>query len=103
MLFAFPFVCTGSVPTATGPEQFRTLHQHFARMGAPTKALLLSTYAKLLNLYPELKPAIESVMTSNSQVLDAEVQQRAVEYMALPNIPTAVRDVDDTHRSHGQE
>lgn len=45
----------------SGQDQFRVLHQHFMAVGAATKALLLSTYAKLANLYPECREQVTPV------------------------------------------
>ncbi|CAN0535259.1 unnamed protein product, partial [Laminaria digitata] len=45
----------------SGQDQFRVLHQHFMVVGAATKALLLSTYAKLANLYPECREQVTPV------------------------------------------
>lgn len=36
--------------TVTGGQQFAALHRHFATVSQPTQALLLTAYAKLMNL-----------------------------------------------------
>lgn len=41
-----------------GVQQFAVLHQHFPRVSPATKAILLSTYAKMQHLYPELKEKV---------------------------------------------
>jgi len=50
-----------------------------------TRALLLSTYIKFVNLFPEIKPQIQEVFRqhSNLRSADAELQQRASEYLQL--------------------
>jgi AP-2 complex subunit alpha len=52
-----------------------------------TKALLLTTYFKWLNLFPEIREQIVSVFVRYSHVLDAELQQRACEYLAIARRP----------------
>ena len=34
-------------------DQFAALHQHFIHVGVKTQAILLTAYAKLVNLYPD--------------------------------------------------
>lgn len=41
-----------------GVQQFAVLHQHFPRVTPATKCILLSTYAKMQHLYPELKDKV---------------------------------------------
>lgn len=50
-----------------------------------TRALLLSTYVKFVNLFPEIKHNIQEVFKqhSNLRSADAELQQRASEYLQL--------------------
>ena len=52
---------------------------------APTRALLLSTYVKYINLFPEIKAQIQDVLHSDNNLrsADAELQQRASEYLSL--------------------
>lgn len=69
----------------SGAQQFEALHQHFPKASSPTKCMCLSTYAKMLNLYPELRERILPVFVQYTTSLDAELQQRAVEYNALPS------------------
>ena len=45
----------------SGQDQFHVLHQHFMEVGPAAKALLLSTYAKLANLYPECRELVTPV------------------------------------------
>lgn len=50
--------------------------------------MLLSTYIKWLNLFPEIREQILYVLNRYRHVLDAELQQRACEYVALAELPT---------------
>ena len=53
-----------------------------------TRALLLSTYVKFVNLFPEIRDDIQSVLEADSNLrsADAELQQRAAEYLNLSRI-----------------
>ncbi|XP_067902892.1 AP-2 complex subunit alpha-2-like isoform X2 [Heterodontus francisci] len=68
--------------------QFNLLHSKFHLCSVPTRALLLSTYIKFVNLFPEIKSTIQNVLCSDSQLRnsDVELQQRAVEYLRLSSI-----------------
>ncbi|ELK32088.1 AP-2 complex subunit alpha-2 [Myotis davidii] len=70
-------------PRSSPLVQFNLLHSKFHLCSVPTRALLLSTYIKFVNLFPEVKPTIQDVLRSDSQLrnADAELQQRAVEYL----------------------
>ena len=43
---------------------------------------------KFINLFPEIKPQIQEVLRSDTQLRnsDAELQQRAVEYLKLSSV-----------------
>ncbi|WOO83240.1 AP-2 complex subunit alpha-2 [Vanrija pseudolonga] len=71
-------------------EQFHALHSKINICTAPTRALLLTTYIKWVNLFPEIKEHLVNIFQRYTHVLDAELQQRACEYLAL-----ATRDDDD--------
>ncbi|KAJ1585651.1 hypothetical protein NDA12_000338 [Ustilago hordei] len=68
-------------------EQFHTLHSRSHLCSQSTRALLLSTYVKWLNLFPEIREQILYVLNRYRHVLDAELQQRACEYVALAEMP----------------
>ncbi|ORY86768.1 AP-2 adaptor complex subunit alpha [Protomyces lactucae-debilis] len=78
----------GNNEGCTPIEQFSALHGKFNLSTTPTRALLLSTYVKFVNLFPEIKDEIIAVFRQMSKVLDAELQQRACEYLALVTMPT---------------
>ncbi|XP_030845239.1 AP-2 complex subunit alpha-2 isoform X3 [Strongylocentrotus purpuratus] len=65
--------------------QLNLLHSKFHLCTAPTRGLLLSTYVKFINLFPEIKHIIQDVLRNDNQLrnADAELQQRAVEYLQL--------------------
>ncbi|KAM9302192.1 AP-2 complex subunit alpha-2-like [Gastrophryne carolinensis] len=72
-------------PRSSPLIQFNLLHSKFHLCSVPTRALLLSAYIKFINLFPEIKPTIQDVLRSDSQLrnADVELQQRAVEYLRL--------------------
>ncbi|XP_030053830.1 AP-2 complex subunit alpha-1 isoform X1 [Microcaecilia unicolor] len=75
-------------PRSSPLVQFNLLHSKFHLCSVSTRALLLSTYIKFINLFPETKPTIQEVLRSDSQIRnsDVELQQRAVEYLKLSSI-----------------
>ncbi|KAG8515717.1 AP-2 complex subunit alpha-2, partial [Galemys pyrenaicus] len=75
-------------PRSSPLVQFGLLHSKFHLCSVPTRALLLSTYIKFVNLFPEVKPTIQDVLRSDSQLknADVELQQRAVEYLRLSTV-----------------
>ncbi|XP_058013573.1 AP-2 complex subunit alpha-2 [Ahaetulla prasina] len=75
-------------PRSSPLIQFNLLHSKFHLCSVPTRALLLSTYIKFVNLFPEIKTTVQDVLRSDSQLknADVELQQRAVEYLRLSTI-----------------
>ncbi|KAJ3028653.1 hypothetical protein HDV00_010107 [Rhizophlyctis rosea] len=69
-------------------EQFMALHSKFGMCSASTRALLMTTYLKFVNLFPEIKDEILRVFQQYRFVLDVELQQRACEYHAIATQPT---------------
>ena len=78
----------GGAPVG-GAQQFAALHQHFAKCSTATKCILLSCYAKLQNLYPEICPIVVPIFEAHTTSIDAELQQRALEYLHLPQLAEA--------------
>lgn len=70
--------------------QFQLLHSKYHLCSASTRALLLTTYVKFINLFPEIKNDIQNVLRNESNIrsADAELQQRTVEYLQLTTITT---------------
>ena len=83
----------GGGPPVAGIEQFAVIHQHFPKVTAPTKALVLSAYVKLSNLYPELREQTGPIFAAYTSAMDAELQQRALEYSHIPDLPETVTSV----------
>nr|SVE86583.1 EOG090X0109 [Daphnia similis]SVE87210.1 EOG090X0109 [Daphnia similis] len=65
--------------------QFQLLHSKYHLCSANTRALLLTTYVKFVNLFPEIKHLIQDVFKADNNLrsADAELQQRASEYLQL--------------------
>ncbi|KAG9307019.1 hypothetical protein G9A89_003070 [Geosiphon pyriformis] len=72
---------------ASAIDQFHAIHSKFGLCTLQTRALLLTTYVKFINLFPEIKGDILSVFHQYRHVLDAELQQRAAEYLAIATMP----------------
>lgn len=68
---------------ASGIEQFDTLYKHFQSCSPDTKALLLSTFMKFINMYDDLNEKILSLFKNYHSAIDPEIQQRAVEYSIM--------------------
>lgn len=68
--------------------QFQLLNSKYHLCSTNTRALLLTTYVKFINLFPEIKVDIQTVLKNHSNIksADAELQQRTVEYLQLSNI-----------------
>lgn len=73
-------------PRKSGYDQFIRLNEHYNRVSIKTQAILLTTFVKLYNLYPELNEMITNVFTKYSTSTILEIQQRACEYLALPHV-----------------
>ena len=70
-------------PEYTAEKQFDLLYSHFNSSSTRTKQLLLSAFAKFLNVHVDLKPRVIDIFDSMSSVVDAELQQRACEYLHM--------------------
>ena len=70
--------------------QFQLLHSKYHLCSVPTRALLLTTYVKFINLFPEIRNEIQTILKldSNIRSSNAELQQRTVEYLQLSQIAT---------------
>lgn len=74
--------------TSSPLKQLNILKMNYCCCSPSARAVLLTTYVKFLNLYPDLKNEIQSILKDkcNSQCANEEIQQRAVEYMKLSEI-----------------
>lgn len=79
-------------PGMSGYDQFACLHQHFAKSHIKLQAILLTTYAKLMNLYPDTRDFIGDVFTKYSTSGHLELQQRSCEYLELPKLASEVME-----------
>lgn len=64
-------------------------HGNFLFSTGQTRALILSAYIKMINLFPEIKDQIERVLRSDvlQKNADVELQQRALEYFKVSQEP----------------
>ncbi|KAF1842088.1 Adaptor protein complex AP-2 alpha subunit [Cucurbitaria berberidis CBS 394.84] len=69
-------------------EQFMALSAKMRGCSSSTRAILLSSYVKFVNLFPEIKPQLLQAFRAYSHSLDSELQQRACEYLTLATMPT---------------
>ncbi|KAI9802892.1 MAG: hypothetical protein M1825_002123 [Sarcosagium campestre] len=69
-------------------EQFLALHAKMLGCSSSTRAIILSSFVKFVNLFPEIKPQLLHVFRTYSHALDSELQQRACEYLTLATLPT---------------
>lgn len=77
----------------SGLDQFNVLHQHFTRCSLKVQGILLTTYMKLLNLYPEqTQQQISDVFNKYATSTQLELQQRACEYLALPSLASEIME-----------
>jgi AP-2 complex subunit alpha len=75
-------------------EQFMALQSKMMSASDTTRALLLSSFVKFVNLFPEIKSQLHQMFQFYSHSPDSELQQRACEYLTLTSLPT-----DDLLRS----
>lgn len=69
-------------------EQLLALQSKLQGCSSSTRAILLSSFVKFVNLFPEIKPQLLQIFQSYSHTLDSELQQRACEYLTLATLPT---------------
>jgi len=69
-------------------EQFMALQGKLQGCSSSTRAIILSSFIKFVNLFPEIKPRLLYVFDAYSHTLDSELQQRACEYLAMAKLPT---------------
>ncbi|KAI0018233.1 Adaptor protein complex AP-2 alpha subunit [Xylariomycetidae sp. FL0641] len=69
-------------------EQYLALYAKLSGCSTSTRAMILSSFLKFVNLFPEIKPQLLHVFEIYSHTLDSELQQRACEYLTLASFPT---------------
>ena len=75
-------------PGCSPIEQLMALQSKIAGCSSTTRAIILSCFVKFVNLFPEIKPRLLQIFRAYSHALDAELQQRACEYLTLTTLPT---------------
>ncbi|KAJ4843598.1 hypothetical protein Tsubulata_029024 [Turnera subulata] len=84
-------------PGCSPKEIFSIIHEKLPTVSTSTIAILLSTYAKILMhtqpADPELQNQIWAIFNKYESCIDAEIQQRAVEYFALSRKGAALMDI----------
>ncbi|KAL2832415.1 adaptin N terminal region-domain-containing protein [Aspergillus cavernicola] len=69
-------------------EQFLALQAKMMTSTDNTRAMILSSFVKFVNLFPEIKPQLLHIFRLYSHSPDPELQQRAFEYLSLATLPT---------------
>lgn len=73
-------------------QQFKLLHARFPAATMETKAMMLTAYEKLQAAAPtdtELASTVRNVLGRYMNSIDADIQQRAIEYQKLAQLPQA--------------
>ncbi|RUS85531.1 hypothetical protein EGW08_006739 [Elysia chlorotica] len=75
-------------PRSSPLVQFQLLHSKYHLCSPNTRGLLLSTYIKFINLFPEIKASIQEILGSDNNLRnpDVELQQRCIEYLQLSTV-----------------
>ena len=75
-------------PSSTPDRQLSLLQQHYPMTSIGTRALLLTTFAKFANVFPELKEKVQTIFRADNvfRSSHAEIQQRANEYFNLTTL-----------------
>jgi hypothetical protein len=68
---------------STPEKQIELLRSKFLTVSESTRAMLLTTFIKLVNLYPEQTARIMEIFKQNANSLNVEIQQRSCEYARL--------------------
>lgn len=78
-------------PRSSPQVQFDIIHSKYHLCATTTRCLILSTYMKFINLFPEIKQQIQEVFRNDANIknADVEIQQRTVEYLKLSQIAGA--------------
>ena len=64
-------------------DQYDLLQKHFYVVTNPTKAMMLTAYMKMLRSAPTLTSPVYTLLQNYREHWDAELQQRACEYIAM--------------------
>lgn len=75
-------------PGSSPIEQFMALQAKMFSGSDNTRAMILSSFVKFVNLFPEIKPQLLQIFRLYSHSPDSELQQRAFEYLSMATLPT---------------
>ncbi|KAJ2906982.1 hypothetical protein GGI21_003974, partial [Coemansia aciculifera] len=75
-----------NAPDCAPVDQLKALQSKMAAGSHSARAVALTTVAKFINLFPEIKTLCLRVLDRYRGALDAELQQRACEYYALATL-----------------
>jgi len=82
--------------TGSGAEpidQFEALRSNWDTSSQSTRAMILSTYIKFVNLFPEIKGPIMALLRQYALSLDTEIQTRASEYLVMAGEQSGMEEV----------
>jgi len=74
-------------------DQFEALKGKWETSSAATRGMILSTYIKFVNLFPEIKGRIVAVLKQYALSLDTEIQTRAAEYLVMASDSPGMEEV----------
>lgn len=75
-------------PGSSPIEQFMALQAKMFSSSDNARAMILSSFIKFVNLFPEIKTQLLQIFRLYSHSPDSELQQRAFEYLSLATLPT---------------
>ena len=77
-----------SEPASDPIHQFMELKSKFLSVSSSARCMILTAFVKFVNIFPEIKEHCVQFFESHKYSLDVELQQRALEYLALSTMPT---------------
>jgi AP-2 complex subunit alpha len=89
ILGEFGHLIANDTESGTEPaDQFKALKARWETSSPGTRAMILSTYIKFVNLFPEIRTLIITLLRQYALSLDTEIQTRASEYLVMAgNLP----------------
>eukprot|EP00298_Acanthocystis_sp_HF-20_P010851 c19087_g1_i1.p1 GENE.c19087_g1_i1~~c19087_g1_i1.p1 ORF type:complete len:992 (+),score=364.22 c19087_g1_i1:72-3047(+) len=78
--------------TTTPQALFNVFQSKFGSSSIVTKSMILTTYAKFANVFPELATQIQSCFQNSAVSADSESQQRSCEYISLSLQPVSLQN-----------
>jgi AP-2 complex subunit alpha len=74
-------------------DQFEALRSKWESSSPATRGMILSTYIKFVNLFPEIRGRIVAVLKQYALSLDPEIQTRASEYLVMASDVPGMEEV----------